>query len=202
MLVGTPGGFHPLCAPGTELNSIALYHPSRILPLALLAMCQCSTSAPQVAVSLQPGDRLHCVYADDATQLGIRNAAWSPPAAADASSGNSLGNKVASDSDAEKLVAGLAMLGFFDAATAAPMQYAKATLVVELNGREFVRSRLPLHMTTQEDVQQFFNWVAVFRHVYDNTMAFQSSQGIDAHDLKQEQLRLQQNAANHAKDRK
>jgi hypothetical protein len=157
--------------------------------LAALA-CACS-SAPEVT-PLPPGERVAMSYRDENTVMSLRNAAANEAQGHRGSQDPSL--KIASDDDVAKLLEALTRLGFFDTATSVAPPQGKARLVVERNGRTFVRARLPLAQTTPEEIEQFHLCVDVFRHVYDQTAAYRPDPNVRPEDFVQESERLMENA--------
>lgn len=161
-----------------------------LIPLVLtaVALSQCSSGPPVVAeYPLQTGDDVAIVYEGGGAALALQN--QSSPGAGQQPADPRVATKVAPDVLIQRLLGLWQREGYFDAATPAVHPQAKASLVLVVNSKRYVCSRLPLQISSVEEVQRFQGFAEVFRAVYDNTETFQAST-LDADDLKRENLQL------------
>ncbi len=168
----------------------ALFTALTVTAAALLAGCASTSDAES---TIQPGDRIEVEYRDGGAVLALRNESFQSPDEV-YSKGDSAYLKVATDENINKLILGWTELSFFEVASPTPYPQAKATLSIKMNGETYVRSRLPLEMSSIEDLTQFNNCLTVFRAIYDNTRSYHSAAAISGEELQRQNEKIQENA--------
>lgn len=165
-----------------------------LIPLVLtaVALCQCASGPPAAAeYPLKTGDDVAIVYQGGGAVLALQNE--SSPAASQAPVQGEVASKVATDELMKRLLGLLQQQGFFEASGPAEHPQAKASLTLVINSQRYVCSRLPLQMSSVDEVQRFQGYTEVFRAAYDNTEAYRAA-SLDARDFYRENERLQENA--------
>ena len=161
--------------------------------LGATVVCQCGTG-PGVRADypLQKGDDVAFVYRDGSAVLALRNESAPRVEATGASQGNPM-VKVADDDHVKALLSRWSDLGFFNSSVETAHPRAKASLVLVINGRRHAATRMPLAMSSVDQIEKFNSYARAFRTVYDHTQAYQSA-SVQAGDLYRENQRLIDNA--------